>query len=40
MAAVAKRTFAGWVTGSLHHNVTNIVLIFGESQYDLCSDET
>ena len=40
MAAVAKRTFAGWVTGSLHHNVTNIVRISGESQCDLCSDET
>ena len=32
IAAVAKRTFAGWVTGSLHHNVTNNFLISGESQ--------
>jgi len=36
----AKHTFAGWVAGSLYHNVTGI---FFQSlvhlKYDLCSDE-
>jgi len=41
MSPVAKHTFAGWVTGPLHHVVTGIYfLISGKSQYALCPNET